>query len=97
MITHGELGSRKKGRNALILRLTMAISQMSKVIQYLRRAVLLRDGGGLTDGQLLDANVSRGNEAAVAALVGRHGPMVYGMEYDACKADWQEKIKNPPC
>jgi hypothetical protein len=31
----------------------MATSQMSEVIRHLRSAVLLRDGAGLTDGQLL--------------------------------------------
>ena len=31
----------------------MATSQTSEVIQHLRRADLLRDGAGLTDGQLL--------------------------------------------
>jgi hypothetical protein len=31
---------------------------------------------GLTDGQLLDRFVARREEAAVAALIQRHGPMV---------------------
>jgi RNA polymerase sigma factor (sigma-70 family) len=57
----------------------MATSPMSDVIQHLRRAVLLRDGAGLTDGQLLEDYISRGNEAALAALVGRHGSMVWGV------------------
>jgi RNA polymerase sigma factor (sigma-70 family) len=33
--------------------------------------------GGLTDGQLLERFVQRGDEAAFAALVERHGPMVF--------------------
>src|SRR5260221_12217589 len=57
----------------------MATSQLSEVIQHLRRAVLLRDGAGLTDGQLLEDSLSCRNEAALAALVGRHGPMVWGV------------------
>src|SRR5438105_7472377 len=57
----------------------MATSQMSEVIQHLRRAVLLRDGAGLTDGQLLEDYLSHGNEAAFATLVRRHGPMVWGV------------------
>src|SRR5437588_7594183 len=68
----------------------MATNQMSGVIQHLRRAVLLRDGAGLTDGQLLEDFISRRDEAALAALVRRHGPMVWGVcrrllrhEYDA--------------
>src|SRR5262245_10737214 len=55
----------------------MATSQMSEVIQHLRSAVLLRDGAGLTDGQLLTDYVSRRDEAALEALVRRHGPMVW--------------------
>src|SRR5262245_50558728 len=57
----------------------MATSQMSEVIQHLRSAVLLRDGAGLTDGQLLTDYVSRRDEAALEALVRRHGPMVWGV------------------
>jgi RNA polymerase sigma factor (sigma-70 family) len=57
----------------------MATSQVSEVIQHLRRTVLLRDGAGLTDGQLLDDYISRRDEAALAALVRRHGPMVWGV------------------
>ena len=33
---------------------SMANNQMSEVLQHLRRAALLRDGAGLTDGQLLE-------------------------------------------
>ena len=57
----------------------MATSQMSEVIRHLRSAVLLRDGAGLTDGQLLTDYVSRRDEAALEALVRRHGPMVWGV------------------
>jgi RNA polymerase sigma factor (sigma-70 family) len=55
----------------------MATSEMREVIQHLRRTALLRDGVGLTDGQLLEDYISRRDEAAVAALVRRHGPMVW--------------------
>jgi RNA polymerase sigma factor (sigma-70 family) len=57
----------------------MATSQTSEVIQHLRRTVLLPHGPGLTDGQLLDDYISRGEEAALEALVRRHGPMVWGV------------------
>ena len=57
----------------------MATSQMSGVIQHLRRTMLLRGGAGLTDGQLLTDYLSRRDEAALAALVHRHGPMVWGV------------------
>src|SRR5262245_66567380 len=56
----------------------MATSQTSEVIQHIRRAVLPRDGAGLTDGQLLEDYLSRRDQAALAALVWRHGPMVWG-------------------
>jgi RNA polymerase sigma factor (sigma-70 family) len=57
----------------------MANDRMSEVIQHLRTAILLRDGAGLTDGQLLEDYISRREEAALAALVRRHGPMVWGV------------------
>jgi RNA polymerase sigma factor (sigma-70 family) len=57
----------------------MATSQMSEIIQHLRRAVVLPDGAGLTDGQLLEDYISRRDEAALAALVRRHAPMVWGV------------------
>jgi RNA polymerase sigma factor (sigma-70 family) len=57
----------------------MASSQLSPAIQHLRRAALLRDGAGLTDAQLLEVYVRRREEAAMAALVRRHGPMVWGV------------------
>ena len=57
----------------------MATSQPSDVSQLLRKMVLLRDGVGLTDRQLLEDYISRRDEAALAALVHRHGPMVWGV------------------
>ncbi len=57
----------------------MATSALQRVIGRLRTAAL-RDGGpGLTDGQLLGHFIERRDEAAVAALVRRHGPMVWGV------------------
>ncbi len=55
----------------------MATSQMGGVIQYLRR--VLRDGAGLTDEQLLREYVNHRDPAALAALVQRHAPMVWGV------------------
>jgi RNA polymerase sigma factor (sigma-70 family) len=57
----------------------MATSQVSEALQHLRRAVLLQDGAGLTDGELLASFIDRRDEAAFAALVRRHGPMVWGV------------------
>src|SRR5262245_34406953 len=57
----------------------MTTNPMAELIQQLRRTVLLRDGAGLTDGQLLEAYITRCDEAALSALVLRHGPMVWGV------------------
>jgi RNA polymerase sigma factor (sigma-70 family) len=57
----------------------MATNQPSEVIQHLRRSVLLQDGAGLTDRQLLEDYLARRDQAALAALVRRHGPMVWGV------------------
>src|SRR5260370_34810675 len=52
---------------------------MAGFIGHLSRAVLPPDGGGLTDGQLLECFFTRREEAAFEALVRRHGPMVWGV------------------
>src|SRR5262245_3371568 len=57
----------------------MATSQTSKAVQHLRRAVLLHEGAGLTDGELLGCFIEHRDQAAFAALVRRHGPMVWGV------------------
>lgn len=57
----------------------MATSKMREVIHHLLKIVHLREGVGLTDGQLLEDYISRREEAALAALVHRHGPMVWGV------------------
>src|SRR5262245_28965726 len=57
----------------------MPTSQSSEAILHIRRTVLLRDAAGLTDGQLLEDYVRCREEAALGALVGRHGSMVWGV------------------
>src|SRR5437763_10194137 len=57
----------------------MPTSKLGDVVHHLRRTVLLREGAGLTDGQLLEDYVRHRDEAAVAARVRRHGPMVWGV------------------
>jgi RNA polymerase sigma factor (sigma-70 family) len=54
-------------------------TRMSEAVQYVRRAMLQHDGAGLTDGQLLARFVEQHEDAAVATLVRRHGPMVWGV------------------
>ena len=57
----------------------MPTNSMNRVIQYLRNAAIHQDGAGLTDGQLLECFIERRDEAAVGALMRRHGPMVLGV------------------
>jgi RNA polymerase sigma factor (sigma-70 family) len=52
-----------------------AMGMRAKLVEQLR-VVLLRDGAGLTDGQLLECFIARRDDAAFEALVRRHGPMV---------------------
>ncbi len=52
---------------------------MTEIFRHLRGALHPRDGAGMTDGQLLEDYLSRRDEAALAALVGRHAPMVWGV------------------
>src|SRR5262245_23998986 len=54
-------------------------SQINEVVDYLRRAALRQGDGGLTDGELLGRFLELRDEAAVTALVRRHGPMVWGV------------------
>lgn len=63
---------------------------MNNFILQLRQMVLGRDGGPLSDGQLLERFIADRDEAAFEALVHRHGPMVLrvcrhvvGDEHDA--------------
>jgi RNA polymerase sigma factor (sigma-70 family) len=57
----------------------MATGPMTEFLQHLRGAMLRGDQAGLTDGQLLECFLSRRDDAALAALVRRHGPMVWGV------------------
>jgi RNA polymerase sigma factor (sigma-70 family) len=56
----------------------MATGPMTLVVRHLCNAVLLPDAQP-TDGLLLEAFIARRDEAAFAALVRRHGPMVLGV------------------
>ncbi|HEY7309652.1 MAG TPA: sigma-70 family RNA polymerase sigma factor [Gemmataceae bacterium] len=54
----------------------MAINPMRKILQHLQRSAFPSDGAGLSDGQLLERYLHHREDAAFAALVRRHGPMV---------------------
>lgn len=56
----------------------MRTSPINRVIDHLRRTVPLPDGAGL-DGELLGNFIERHDESALAALVKRHGSMVWGV------------------
>jgi RNA polymerase sigma factor (sigma-70 family) len=57
----------------------MATSSINNVIQQVRKTILASDAIGLTDGQLLTYFIEQQDDAAFAALVRRHGPMVWGV------------------
>ncbi len=57
----------------------MATNQLRRVIESLRGVTRQPDDAALTDGQLLENYVRSREEAAFAALVYRHGPMVWGV------------------
>src|SRR5262249_46703310 len=56
----------------------MPTNQLRGVIHNLRR-VFLRQGTAMTDAQLLDTFIEQRDEAALTALMARHGPMVWGV------------------
>src|SRR5205807_9145249 len=58
---------------------SMSTHRPGTVVQHLRRAALLQDGAGLTDGQLLRCFLEQRDDAAFAALVQRHAGMVWGV------------------
>jgi RNA polymerase sigma factor (sigma-70 family) len=57
----------------------MTSSPMARVVHHLRKAALVHDGAGMTDGQLLESYIAQRDEAAFEVLVRRHGPMVMGV------------------
>ena len=56
----------------------MHADRLRQPLRRLRRALAPAAGGALPDGQLLAQFVATRDEAAFAALVRRHGPMVLG-------------------
>jgi RNA polymerase sigma factor (sigma-70 family) len=55
------------------------VATRQEVLDHFRSAVLRQDAAALTDGQLLDCFLRNHDEAAFAALVRQHGPMVWGV------------------
>jgi RNA polymerase sigma factor (sigma-70 family) len=54
-------------------------NRINEVVRHLRQTVLRHGQAELTDGQLLGHIVERRDEGAFAALLRRHGPMVWGV------------------
>ena len=57
----------------------MTTGQTNRVFRHLYQIALLRDGGGMSDGQLLDSFLVRRDDVAFEALVKRHGRMVFAV------------------
>jgi DNA-directed RNA polymerase specialized sigma24 family protein len=57
----------------------MATEQAGSLLRHLRKAASPDVGAGRSDGQLLERFLADRDEAAFAALVRRHGPLVLGV------------------
>src|SRR5262245_60913711 len=57
----------------------MPTSPTTRVLEHLCRTVLPRDGAALGDGELLGCFIERRDQEALATLISRHGPMVWGV------------------
>src|SRR5258707_15181133 len=57
----------------------MAAAQLGTVLQHLRRLADRQRMASLSDAQLLEQFARRRDEDAFAALLDRHGPMVFGV------------------
>jgi RNA polymerase sigma factor (sigma-70 family) len=68
-----------KGKPYPVSRKQTMATRMSEALQHLRKVLFEQDGAGLSDGQLLDRFIEQRDEAAAAALVRRHGRMVWGV------------------
>src|SRR5215471_7213856 len=54
-------------------------TRLLSILRHLRRVVVQRTDGGLSDSQLLERFARERDEAAFEVLVWRHGPMVLGV------------------
>src|SRR5438445_940257 len=53
--------------------------RLASILGHLRRVVVQRTDGGLSDAELLQRFATQRDEAAFEVLVWRHGPMVLGV------------------
>jgi len=63
----------------------MADGQLTRALQHIRRMLGVPGGAALNDRHLLERFTTSKEEAAFAALVHRHGPLVYGIAFDAAR------------
>jgi hypothetical protein len=71
----------------------MTHRSFAPAIRQVRQLFARSDAAGSSDAQLLQRFVNGGDEAAFEMLVWRHGPMVYGMQYDVGKGQSKEKLQ----
>ncbi len=57
----------------------MATKTLATFLEHLRRTMLYHEDEGITDSALLECFIGQRDEAAFAALMRRHGPMVLGV------------------
>jgi RNA polymerase sigma factor (sigma-70 family) len=57
----------------------MATSGLQHALDWARSTILEREAAALTDAQLLEAFLVARSEAAIRAIIRRHGPMVFGV------------------
>src|SRR5262249_44050161 len=57
----------------------MPAGQLQSAVHYLRNLALAREGGQVTDAELLERFIAHRDEGAFELLLGRHGPMVLGV------------------
>src|SRR5689334_17433977 len=70
-------GNRKKAAKCSTNGHAMSSSPVIKVVDHLRKTVLVHEEDQLSDGQLLERYLERRDDAAFAALLRRHGAMVW--------------------
>jgi hypothetical protein len=57
----------------------MVDARLNTVVRHIRQLAAAEAGDEVTDGQLLQRFASRGDEAAFAVLMNRHGQLIWGV------------------